>query len=710
MQGNIIRRAGMLCPLCHTQNRDNAKFCKGCGQLLAVEVVAAGQPEAVEQHGSAGQAPTQRTQGTQLSSPSSEDAASAATPEDTDTAAGAHSAEPAQPEASPASASGNVHSTFPAKDAAQVYSLHDEQSAPAPTGTTQADAVDTDTDADAYANLDVSQLPTQIWTPQQRLAFQSRRWQQDTEDGPSDETYYDDISEAPTMFAKPQSFGSEARSYGPPETAGSNIDDAPTIYDYDPSAYEKSASAHVPDEQQTAQDVAENSQDAQPAATAVPDEQQENRDDTVVSSQVEDATTIPVKENNVEQSTNTSDSAETTEKQSDEQTTTEASSAQSFPMLEVGDSVVGRYEVTQVVSDGDSEHVYIVTDHQGYQHCWNCASEQNAEGDEFCIDCGAELLNAAYILHAYAPTAPKGEDAQVLQGTIINTFVDQGSTYVVEQPQATQTAFPNGAHLLAACDSDAGTVRRSEPNEDSTLVLSMQRVHESISSPAGLFVIADGMGGHANGQGASRLTIALLAERVTRELLLAPLQAEKAGEAAPTFDDDSFKELLRGAIEEANTALCQSNQKEKSDMGSTLTGFMVVGDYAYIFNVGDSRTYMLRDEKLYQLTNDHSLVGQLVAGGLIEPDDVYTHPQRNQIFRSIGDKQNVQVDLFTQQVHPGDVLLSCSDGLWEMVRDPQITEILNHAPDPQVACTQLLEAANANGGEDNVSAVVVYVR
>jgi serine/threonine protein phosphatase PrpC len=137
---------------------------------------------------------------------------------------------------------------------------------------------------------------------------------------------------------------------------------------------------------------------------------------------------------------------------------------------------------------------------------------------------------------------------------------------------------------------------------------------------------------------------------------------------------------------------------------------MMVGDHAYIVNVGDSRTYMLRDGKLYQLTNDHSLVGQLVAGGLIEPDDVYTHPQRSQIFRSLGDKLNVQIDIFKQQVHPGDILLSCSDGLWEMVRNPQITDILTGATDPQMACRQLIEAANTNGGEDNVSAVVVFVR
>src|SRR5205807_8006613 len=132
------------------------------------------------------------------------------------------------------------------------------------------------------------------------------------------------------------------------------------------------------------------------------------------------------------------------------------------------------------------------------------------------------------------------------------------------------------------------------------------------------------------------------------------------------FDEDALVALLRGAVEDANLAICQRNQQDKTDMGCTLTGFLISGEHAYIVNVGDSRTYMARGGQIYQLTTDHSLVGQLVAGGLIQPDDVYTHPQRSQIFRSLGDKPNVQVDIFKQQLHPGDILLSCSDGLWEM--------------------------------------------
>jgi len=379
-----------------------------------------------------------------------------------------------------------------------------------------------------------------------------------------------------------------------------------------------------------------------------------------------------------------------------------------FSALAVGTTVNGRYEITQIASEESQEHIYDVVDLQGYQRCWNCGSEQNSEGDEFCINCGAGLLNATYIMHEY-PAASAQQDASVLHGLIVNTFVDQDHTYVIVQVQTAEEAFPNGVHLIAASDSDAGNVRRSDPNEDSTLVLMLQRVHESQSAPAGVFIVADGMGGHDNGQGASLLAISTIAERMVRELLTAPLLAEQKGEAIKPLDEDTLVSLLQGTVEDANAAICKVNQHDKTDMGSTITGFMIYKDYAYILNVGDSRTYMVRGEQIYQLTTDHSLVGQLVAGGLIQPEDVYTHPQRSQIFRSLGDKLNVQIDIFKQQLHPGDILLSCSDGLWEMVRNPELEGILNKAPDPQVACSQLIEAANANGGEDNVSAVVVFV-
>src|SRR6266567_2168297 len=251
--------------------------------------------------------------------------------------------------------------------------------------------------------------------------------------------------------------------------------------------------------------------------------------------------------------------------------TGEAAPAGDFPVLATGTTLVGRYEITQVVSEDAQEHVYEVIDHQGYQQCWNCKSEQNREGDEFCIDCGAELLNASYNMHEYPATGDQNADANVLHGAMVNTFVDQGHTYVIEQVQGAENAFPNGVHLIAACDSDAGDVRRSEPNEDSTLVLMLQRVHESQATPSGAFIVADGLGGHENGQLASLMVINIIAERMVRELFAAPLATEKAAGGVGTkepnhkLDEDALVSLLQGAVEDANAAVCQVNQRDKTD-------------------------------------------------------------------------------------------------------------------------------------------------
>jgi PPM family protein phosphatase len=145
-------------------------------------------------------------------------------------------------------------------------------------------------------------------------------------------------------------------------------------------------------------------------------------------------------------------------------------------------------------------------------------------------------------------------------------------------------------------------------------------------------------------------------------------------------------------------------------MGSTVTGALIVGDTAHIVNVGDSRTYLYDGTSLQPISVDHSLVMQLVIGGLIDREDIYTHPQRNQILRSLGDRRDVQIDLFTQKLRPGYQLLICCDGLWEMIRDPDIEQLLRETSDPQAAADQLMELANQNGGEDNISVIVVQAR
>jgi serine/threonine protein phosphatase PrpC/rRNA maturation endonuclease Nob1 len=535
------------------------------------------------------------------------------------------------------------------------------------------------TEAEAAAGefVDPALEPTLILSPEKVLAYKSRFWKMSEQEAQAEgqegttPVSAASVADMPTLIEQPALPNAEQ-----------DVADMPTLVAPLPAtAWDESAAA-APEGAQMPQPVPF---DLQPA----PALEKQGEQKEVDSGMTEESQETPEASNAAAAETGEGD----------------------FAMLSVGELLNGRYEINQLLEEHAGEHIYQVTDHQGSQHCWNCGSEQNAEGDEFCNDCGAGLLDVAYILHEYPASAHDAlDDVAVLQGAIVNSFIERGRTYAVEQPASNQSSFPNGVQLVAACASDAGNVRRSEPNEDSTLVLQLQRVHESVSTPVGIFIVADGLGGHDSGQVASRITVNVIAERMTRELLSVPLQAEREGKTVAPADEDSLVTLLRSTIEEANTMLCQKNQHDKTDMGSTLTGYMIVGEHAYIVNVGDSRTYMVRGGQIYQLTTDHSLVGQLVAGGLIEPDDVYTHPQRSQIFRSLGDKPNVQVDVFKQQLQPGDVLLSCSDGLWEMVRNPQLEHILNNAPDPQLACTQLIDEANKNGGEDNVSAVVVFVR
>src|SRR5712692_1318093 len=624
----------MICPSCNAPNRDDAKFCKKCGQSFRVGA-----------RFTAPEAPV----GADLSRPS------------------------------------------------PIYR-------PVPTQETVNTAEDP-----AFA-------PTQIISPQQMIEFHQRRWQQQEE------------QESPTLLSTPSPVAAPAAQHEP---EGQDIADMPTLLITPSNTGEPIPPPPPPPPIEGAQDAddvsfevpgtpnpTDTSGMANPymdtAAQAEVEQAGGSAGDDKTQAAVEEVPQGAINQGRDQASPHKEENEDVTQTSSDQSDqgaiNQPPTTAGDFPVLAAGTTLNERYEIIQVVSEGAEEHVYTVTDHQGYQHCWNCHSEQNSAGDEFCIDCGAELLNASYTMHEYPATKSSDTDASMLHGTIINTFVYEGRTYVIEQVQAAENAFPNGVHLIAACDSDAGDVRRSEPNEDSTLVLMLERVHESQSIPVGVFIVADGIGGHDNGEVASHLTISTIAERMVRELLAAPLASEKAGEAVNLHDEDALVSLLQGTIEDANTAICEVNQRDKTDMGSTITGFMVVGDYAYILNVGDSRTYMVRGGQIYQLTNDHSLVGQLVAGGLIQPEDVYTHPQRSQIFRSLGDKLNVQIDIFKQQLHPGDIMLSCSDGLWEMVRNPQIESILNAVPDPQTASAQLIDTANANGGEDNISAVVVFVR
>ena len=270
-------------------------------------------------------------------------------------------------------------------------------------------------------------------------------------------------------------------------------------------------------------------------------------------------------------------------------------------------------------------------------------------------------------------------------------------------PLATVTLAPPVSYtetqLVVSTALDVGLRRKGRPNEDSLLAAQNTRVLRGYSCPVGLFVVADGMGGHENGQEASRLVVRSLNAAVTPSLYAGPV-------------DDNYAELLTEGVHRANLALYQCNRRERADMGTTLAAALIVNTTAYIANVGDSRVYLYRAASgLSQVTRDHSTVARLVEAGVIQPDEVYTHPRRNEIYRSLGHQASQDVDTFILAVQPGDLLLLCSDGLWEMVRDDQIQEILASNPQqPDQLSAALVQAALDGGGKDNIGVIVVYVR
>ena len=404
-----------------------------------------------------------------------------------------------------------------------------------------------------------------------------------------------------------------------------------------------------------------------------------------------------------------------------------------------------RYRVEEVLNISEEENLYRVSDLRGYLRCWACGTEfpNNPDTERFCSNCGADMLGKDYWLRerphteeeaeqAAAPTDAGQAAAEETPGmngahpeegtagyvdadseeldwptqpmTAIASFIIGSRHYRVEAIETEDPAFPLGVTLVAGARADVGQTRRGNPNEDSLLVLNFSRNHESVNQPFGIFIVADGLGGHDDGQTASRRAIGEIANYLVREVLTPAL---RSGQYA---DGDTLGANLKAAIEAANLALVGSNDQTGSDMGSTATGAMIIGDTAYIINVGDSRTYLFDTASLQPITVDHSLVMQLVAGGLINREDIYTHPHRNQILRSLGDRRDVQVDLFVQKLKPGYRLVVCCDGLWEMVHDDEIEQILRENSDPQAAADRLMEAANKNGGEDNISVIVVEAR
>lgn len=240
------------------------------------------------------------------------------------------------------------------------------------------------------------------------------------------------------------------------------------------------------------------------------------------------------------------------------------------------------------------------------------------------------------------------------------------------------------SYIVTAGLTDVGRVRSN--NQDS--------IGEFIQREPSLrlLVVADGMGGHRGGEVASQMAV-------------------EAVRAAFQGGGDSPPEVLRAALERANQQVNEASQRDRSlnGMGTTCVAMLFGrGGQAWVAHVGDSRAYRLRGGQLTQLTDDHSIVGELVRMGRISAEEARTHPQRNEILRAIGTQETVAVDLEAVPVQPGDRFLLCSDGLYGMLTDAEIAEVLR-GEGPNDAARILVDRANERGGVDNISVQIAVV-
>ena len=212
----------------------------------------------------------------------------------------------------------------------------------------------------------------------------------------------------------------------------------------------------------------------------------------------------------------------------------------------------------------------------------------------------------------------------------------------------------------------------------------------------GVFVVADGMGGHAAGEVASEMAVQIIAKELGS---LRGLTDEQAGER------------MRNAIIEANAEIFDRtlSEHDKRGMGTTITSLVLLPHRYLIGQVGDSRAYMLRDGQLLQVTKDHSYVQEQVDLGLLTPEQARVHPYSNVITRCIGANAEVVPDLYFGHLRPGDVLLLASDGLTGMLEDPQLQTILSGEGGPQQWVDRLINEANRRGGLDNITAIVIRI-
>jgi serine/threonine protein phosphatase PrpC len=366
-------------------------------------------------------------------------------------------------------------------------------------------------------------------------------------------------------------------------------------------------------------------------------------------------------------------------------------------VLAAGDVIDGRYRVIELLSIDEDDVLYSARD---LQRCPQCGFDENSPDQAFCTACGA-VMDQKPIVSVLQRPADREETPDV---ELLDHLVEGDHAYWVWEEPGKQTDVLGGSEepmrMLVGQRTHPGRTR--ELDEDSLFAITMSYTYESVERASGLFIVADGMGGHEAGELASRIGIRAFAGAILRDVLA----RELAGSA---LDEDGIVTALERAMQAANEQVFLERERRENDMGTTITAALLRDWTLYLAHVGDCRAYRWGEDGLQQLTTDHSVIASMVASGTALPDQVYTHPHRSVIYRCVGDQPHVVVDTAVLSIEPGDRLVICCDGLWEMLREEGIEDVLLREADPQRACNAMVSAANEAGGPDNISVIVVQV-
>jgi len=252
-------------------------------------------------------------------------------------------------------------------------------------------------------------------------------------------------------------------------------------------------------------------------------------------------------------------------------------------------------------------------------------------------------------------------------------------------------------HLLFGQATDVGMVRTN--NQDAVFSFVSTSRSAQQRPDFGLFVVADGMGGHHDGEKASALTASMVASYITNYIFLPMLNSDEDTERVPVT------ESMISAVQKANADIIT----KVPDGGTTLTAVAVIGDLAYVAHVGDSRIYLVTKDNIEQITRDHSLVQRYVELNLLTREEASVHAQKNVLYRALGQSETLEVDALTRRLPPNSKLMVCSDGLWNLVSDEEIMDIVSKHSNPQEACDKLVALANAHGGSDNITVILLRI-